>query len=126
MSYDNDAYWQPYAQFDWEISDEDYLSGLRLPPSLWSSDDPYSTFRVTVFSVRAKPSWWLAGSLLRCIGAIEQELDFVSGRQVIPLNEISLVQLGASAQETYFKFQPAFWFLQYTLLVELYVVPPIE
>ncbi len=126
MSYDNDAYWQPYAQMDNEISDEDYLTGLRLPDMVFSSDDPQQTFRVTVFSVRSKPTWWLGGTLSRCIGAIEQELDFVSGSQIIPLNQITLVQLPPRSQETYFKFQPPFWFLQCTLLVELYVVPPIE
>ena len=126
MSYDNDAYWQPYAQLDQEISDEDYLSGVRLPDMVFSSDDPNHTFRVTVFSVRAKPTWWLGGTLVRCIGAIEQELDFVSGSQIIPLNQITLVQIPPRSQETYFKFQPPFWFLQCTLLVELYVVPPLE
>lgn len=126
MSYDNDAYWQPYAQIDNEISDDDYLSGLRLPDMFFPSDDPRQTFRVTVFSVRAKPTWWLGGTLSRCIGAIEQELDFVSDSQIIPLNQITLVTIGARSQETYFKFQPPFWFLQCTLLVELYVVPPIE
>lgn len=126
MSYDNDAYWQPYAQIDNEISDEDYLSGLRLPDMFFPTDDPQNTFRVTVFSVRSKPSWWLGGTLSRCIGAIGQELDFVSGSQIIPLNQITLVRIGAVAQETYFKFQPPFWFLQCTLLVELYVVPPLE
>lgn len=126
MSYDNDAYWQSYRQIDNEISDDDYLSGLRLPDMVFPSDDPQQTFRVTVFSVRSKPSWWLGGTLVRCIGAIEQELDFVSGSQVIPLNQITLVQIPPRSQETYFKFKPPFWFLQCTLLVELYVVPPIE
>lgn len=111
---------------DVEISDEDYLAGVRLPDMVWATDDPQNTFRVTIFSVRSKPSWWLGGTLLRCIGAIEQELDFVSGSQIIPLNQITLVQLPPRAQETYFKFQPPFWFLQCTVLVELYVVPPIE
>ncbi|MCT7988828.1 hypothetical protein [Laspinema olomoucense] len=126
MSYDNDAYWVAHAQIDNEISDEDYLSGLRLPDMVFSSDDPQDTFRVTVFSVRAKPTWWLGGTLNRCIGAIEQELDFVSGSQVIPLNEITLVRIGPASQETYFKFKPPFWFLQCTLLVERYEVPPRE
>lgn len=126
MSYDNDAYWQPYANLDAEISDEDYLAGIRLPDLVFPTDDPLNTFRVTVFSVRAKPSWWLAGSLLRCIGNIGQELDFVSGRQVIPLNQITLAWLSPVGQESYYKFQPAFWFLQITLLVELYSPPPRE
>lgn len=126
MSYDNNANWPPYAQIDQEISKEDCLARLRLPALVFASDDPPNTFRVTVFNVYAKPSWWLGGSLLRCIGAIAQELDFVSGRQIIPLNEITLVQLSARSPETYFKFQPPFWFLQCTLLVELYVRPPIE
>jgi len=126
MSYDDDAYWQTYTRIDYEISEEDYLAGLRLPDMVFPLADPRDTFRVTVFNVYAKPSWWLGGSLVRCIGAIEQELDFVSGRQIIPLNSIELVMIPARAQESYFRFQPAFWFRQCTLLVEIYVVPPIE
>ena len=126
MSYDNDAYWVQHAMRDVQISDEDYLAGIRLPDMVFASPDPRETYRVTVFSVDAKSSWWLGGTLYRCIGAIEQELDFVSGRQVIPLNQITLVTLPARSQETYFRFQAAFWFRQCTLLVERYEVPPIE
>jgi len=116
MGLENDSDWQNvYNALHSSPSPQAPIGKILIPESLTRH-----TIRIYITSFSAKTKWWLAGDLTQLLGD-NLNPDFEGSRHRIPLRRITLVNLPLLTSQYRLKFEPASWFREIAIVIEVYI-----
>ena len=90
----------------------------RIPPFVTNNLDGLEIFRITAINFQARPTWWLAGSVIQYLGLSGDPGAMVFKMQKVQLNRRTIFVAERFNEPFFLGFEPAYWHTEMDLLIE--------